>query len=260
MLDPFTMAMIGASVGALSNPKKPLKGALIGGTMGYAGGSALGGSGGLLGSSSSPLSAGGISNGAVTNALAGGDVGKGLAINGSALAGSSAAPGSTAFWQGANTAGVGNGLNVSNAMGGVPGTGAFEASMGLNKAYNAGSAAGLPGSGTIESVMGQAGADGVFRNSDYFANIMGSPVYTGNEGLLSQIGTGANSIFDTAKTELGDSITPQNLIGVSNILSNMNSMPRPVASNMGGSQITGTPPKFEPFQTGQVYTRKRGNR
>jgi hypothetical protein len=135
----------------------------------------------------------------------------------------------------------------------VPTTsGAFESSMGLSN---------LPGMTTAESIPGMvAGADGVLRNSDYFANIMGSPVYTGNEGLLSQIGTGASSIFDTAKAELGDSITPQNLVGVSNILSNMANTPRPVASNMGGSQITGTPPKFEPFQTGQVYTRKRGNR
>jgi hypothetical protein len=134
----------------------------------------------------------------------------------------------------------------------VPTTsGAFEASMGLSK---------LPGMATAESIPGMvAGADGVLRSSDYFTNIMGSPVYTGNEGLLSQIGTGAESLFDTAKANLPD-ITPQNLIGVSNILSNMANTPRPVASNMGGSQITGTPPKFEPFTTGQVYTRKRGNR
>jgi hypothetical protein len=135
----------------------------------------------------------------------------------------------------------------------VPTTsGAFESSMGLSN---------LPGMATAESIPGMvAGADGVLRNSDYFANILGNQVYTGNEGLLSQIGTGAESLFDTAKTELGDSITPQNLVGVSSILSNMANTPRPVASNMGGSQITGTPPKFEPFQTGQVYTRKRGNR
>ena len=111
--------------------------------------------------------------------------------------------------------------------------------------------------GSIESVMGQAGTDGVFRNADYFANILGSPVYTGNEGLLSQIGTGAESLFDTAN--LPD-ISPQNLLGVSTLLTNMNNMPRPVASNMGGNQITGTPPKFAPFTTGQVFTRKRGNR
>ena len=155
----------------------------------------------------------------------------------------------------------GGGLFSSNpavASSAPTSAGAFEASMGLNNAYNAGSLAGLPGSGTIESVMGAAGADGVFRNPEYFANVLGSPVYTGNEGLLSQIGTGAESLFDTAKANLPD-ITPQNLLGVSSLLSTMNNAPRPVA-NMGGGQITGTPPKFEPFQTGQVYTRKRGNR
>jgi hypothetical protein len=131
--------------------------------------------------------------------------------------------------------------------------------FGSTPVQTAGAASNTIVPGSIESVMGAAGADGVFRNPEYFANVLGSPVYTGNEGLLSQIGTGAESLFDTAKANLPD-ITPQNLLGVSTLLSTMNNMPRPVASNMGGGQITGTPPKFEPFQTGQVYTRKRGNR
>jgi hypothetical protein len=161
------------------------------------------------------------------------------------------------------TGGVLGGFNggslFSSAPTAIPTTpGAFEASMGLGNAYNAGAAAGA-NAGTIESVMGAANAAGTYTNPDYFANILGNQVYTGNEGLLSQIGTGAESLFDMAKTELGDSITPQNLIGVSSILSNMNNTPRPVASG-GGGQITGTPPKFEPFTTGQVFTRKRGNR
>jgi hypothetical protein len=194
----------GATVGALTNKKDPLKGAILGGTMGYAGGTAFGGSGGGI-------------------------------LGGGTASGSS----------GLTSAGAGLGANA-------PGAAAFNQSMGLSA---------LPGMGTIESAgLGTIGAGGTLYNPDYFANVLGSPTYTGNEGLLSQIGTGAGSLFDTAKTELGDSITPQNLIGVSNILSNMNRTPTPVASNMGGSQITGTPPKFEPFQTGQVYTRKRGNR
>jgi hypothetical protein len=200
MFDPFTLAMIGASVGALSNPKKPLKGALIGGSLGYAGGSAFGG-GGLLG--------------------------------GGGAAGSS----------GLTSAGAGLGANA-------PGAAAFNQSMGLSA---------LPGMGTIESAgLKTIGSGSTLYNPEYFSNIMGSPIYTGNEGLLSQIGTGSGTIFDTAKTQLGEYATPQNLVGVSNILSNMSNTPRPVAS--GGGQITGTPPKFEPFQTGQVYTRKRGNR
>jgi len=167
--------IIGATLGALTNKKDPLKGAILGGTMGHFGGNAFGGSGGgILGST----------------------------------------PVQTA---------------ASNTI--VP--------------------------GSIESVMGAAGADGVFRNPEYFANILGSPVYTGNEGLLSQIGTGAESLFDTAKANLPD-ITPQNLIGLSSILNSMQSAPMPVAS--GANTITGTPYKTAPFATGQVYGRKkRGN-
>lgn len=38
MFDPFTLAMIGAGIGALTNPKKPIQGAIIGGGLGYGGG------------------------------------------------------------------------------------------------------------------------------------------------------------------------------------------------------------------------------
>jgi hypothetical protein len=212
MFDPFTLAMIGAGVGAFTNKKDPLKGALIGGGLGYGGG--------LLAA-------------------------PGTAAAGTTAAGTSAATG----------AGAGLGANA-------PGAAAFEASMGLPSSQfiaNGGSLSTALG-GTAQSIPGMtAGADGVLRSSDYFANVMGNPIFTGNEGLLLQIGTGAGSLFDMAKTNIPDYVTPENLIGVSSILSNMNSMPRPVASG-GGGQITGTPPQFQPFQTGQVYTRKRGNR
>lgn len=42
MGDPVTMAMIGASVGAMTNPRKPLQGALLGGALGGFGGAAMG--------------------------------------------------------------------------------------------------------------------------------------------------------------------------------------------------------------------------
>jgi hypothetical protein len=196
MFDPFTLAMIGAGVGAFTNKKDPLKGALIGGGLGYGGGL--------------------------------------LAAPGTAAAGTSAATG----------AGAGLGANA-------PGAAAFNQSMGLS---------GLPGMGTIESAgMVFNPATGTYLSpSSYLGASTPFATYTGNEGLLSQIGTGAGSLFDMAKINIPDYVTPQNLIGVSSILSNMNSMPRPVAS--GGNTITGTPPQFQPFQTGQVYTRKRGNR
>ena len=42
MGDPVTMAMIGAGVGAITNPRKPLQGALLGGALGGFGGAAMG--------------------------------------------------------------------------------------------------------------------------------------------------------------------------------------------------------------------------
>ena len=41
MGDPITMAMIGAGVGAVTNPRKPLQGALLGGALGGFGGAAM---------------------------------------------------------------------------------------------------------------------------------------------------------------------------------------------------------------------------
>jgi len=107
---------IGAAIGAgtsLLKGSDPLKGAAIGGIMGgvgsqFAGADAVSGVGSSTGGvsgvgtvptgssigagSTSPLSAGGILNGAGTNALAGGNVAQGMAMNGSALAGSSTLP------------------------------------------------------------------------------------------------------------------------------------------------------------------------
>ena len=162
------------------------------------------------------------------------------------------------LFQGATTAGVtggvlggfnGGGLFSSNptaaaASSAPTSAGAFEAAMGLPQTTSAIESAGM--------VFNPA--TGTFLNPEYYAGAT-TPLatYTGGEGLLSNA---MGSIGDKF-SGLGDRLTPQNLIGVSSLLSNMNEMPRPVASNMGGNQITGTPPKFEPFTTGQVYTRKR---
>ena len=68
MADPVTLAMVGAAAGAALKPKDPLKGAMLGATVGFTGGTALGA-------------------GAVTAAApAGGAIGgTGLATGGSAL-------------------------------------------------------------------------------------------------------------------------------------------------------------------------------
>ena len=71
MGDPVTMAMIGAGVGAITNPKKPLQGALLGGALGGFGGAAATGF-----KAASP---------AVTSGLAGGG-GSGMFTAGTQLA------------------------------------------------------------------------------------------------------------------------------------------------------------------------------
>ena len=157
--------------------------------------------------------------------------------------------------QNAGTAGVtggvlggfnGGGLFSSNptaAATSAPTTaGAFEASMGLPQSTAA-----------IESMgMVYNPATGTYINPEYYANVLGTPTYTGGEGLLSNIGSNIGSSLG----DLKEYATPQNLLGVSSILSNINEMPRPVAASGGGMQ-GGTPPKFEPFVTGKVYERKR---
>jgi hypothetical protein len=83
-----TGMMIGAALGGGTSAlrgKNPIEGALMGGLTGGIGG---GISGGAMGGSSSPFSLGSILNGIGTNAAAGGDPAKGLAMNAAALAGS----------------------------------------------------------------------------------------------------------------------------------------------------------------------------
>jgi len=95
MGDPVTTGiLVGAAMGGGSAAIKgqdPLKAALIGGATGGIGGGLAGGFGGASGGmsgSTAPFSLGSILNGFGTNAAAGGDPAKGLAMNAAALAGS----------------------------------------------------------------------------------------------------------------------------------------------------------------------------
>jgi hypothetical protein len=116
---------------------------------------------------------------------------------------------------------AGNAIKGASVAGSAAGTGAASGASGA-------------GSGTIESVMGAAGPDGVFLNADYFANVMGNPIYTGSEGLLSQIGTGAGSLFDMAQAGLPSYMTPQNMIGVGQIIADtQQARPLPIAPGGG---------------------------
>jgi len=72
--------------------------------------------------------------------------------------------------------------------------------------------------GTIEAspelVMG---ADGVLRNPAYFANMGGSPIYTGNGSLLDKFSMGAQSVGSNFSNPFTNGISVDNLTGVAQI-------------------------------------------
>jgi hypothetical protein len=69
MADPITMAVVGGSIGAMTNKKDPLKGALLGAAGGYGGG-ALMGAGGLGAGASSGVLPSALSGSTTINAAA----------------------------------------------------------------------------------------------------------------------------------------------------------------------------------------------
>jgi hypothetical protein len=82
MADPVTLAMVGAAAGAALKPKDPLKGAMLGATVGFTGGTALGaGAAGAAGTGA----AGGLAGG--TGLAASGAGGTGLAAAGTTATG-----------------------------------------------------------------------------------------------------------------------------------------------------------------------------
>lgn len=82
--------------------------------------------------------------------------------------------------------------------------------------------------------------DGTLTNMDYYKNILGTPVFTGGQGLLS-------NAMDMASNQipsfLKDNMTPQNLLGAGMLLNQNNApmMPAPQGARTGGSQVPYTP-------------------
>jgi hypothetical protein len=127
MGEPVTTGMmIGAALGGGTSAlrgKNPIEGALMGGLTGGIGG---GISGGAMGGSSSPFSLGSILNGIGTNAAAGGDPAKGLAMNAAALAGSGGGFGGGGYGSvGVPSAGGGYGAGGESLFGFEPSIGGF---------------------------------------------------------------------------------------------------------------------------------------
>ena len=71
MADPMTIGMIGAGVGAMMDKDSPMRGAVLGGAMGYGGGAMMGvGAGGSAAAQAAPGMAG-MTGGATNNAMYG---------------------------------------------------------------------------------------------------------------------------------------------------------------------------------------------
>ena len=68
----------------------------------------------------------------------------------------------------------------------------------------------IPGSLESEGLLKTIGDGSTFYNQDYFANVLGNPIYKGGEGLLSNFAgdIGANL----------SNLTPENLSGVASLL------------------------------------------
>ena len=125
----------------------------------------------------------------------------------------------------------------------VPTTaGAFEASMGLPQ-----TTAALESTGMVLNP-----STGTYLNPEYYVGAQ-TPLatYTGGEGLLSNaMGNIGDKIPDVSKYA-----TPQNLMGVGNIFSDINATPK-IASPGGGVKGGGAV-NYEPLSNVTVQKRKR---
>lgn len=193
-------ALIGAGLGAVGSAvtgRDPIKGALLGGA-----------GGGLFGGANKFLT-GSLINGIGTNALAGGDVAKGLAMNASML--------------GANT------VPASSVGKAVLANSIDDMGMMFN-----------PATGTY------------LNPANYMAASSPLPVFTGGQGVFSNaMDVATNAIPDV----LSKNLTPSNLIGVSNLLANIDQRPQMGASPISLSARPGQAPQQYTYNTGGLIRR-----
>jgi hypothetical protein len=157
MGDPVTMAIVGGSIGAMSNSKDPLKGALLGAAGGY-GGATLMGAGGMLGG------AGSTASGILPSAASGSTV-----IN-PAMAGQAFTAGPTAAMNAANlTTGPAGALGVEASKAGL-----FAGSPVTKPFVSSGTSTGLIPSSMYEpTFMDRLGSVGQYAQQNPYLTQMG---------------------------------------------------------------------------------------
>lgn len=251
MLDPFTLALIGAGTGALLDNDKPLRGAAIGGTLGYGGGTLLGAGG--VGGSTSPFSVGAGANGIGTNFMAGGDVGRGLVMNASTASKGYAAGANPAAFLAPTGQEVGA-FNAFNMKTGAP--------------INVGARA-IPATGYIAGEIGGANLvdSGLPSNVTTMQDFAGSQFYGANNQMLGNPMLGgvnplsdanyaqiANSVPEGGMFDGIDKIKPyfnvQNLMAADKLSQRF--QPKPISAGSGGRVNEGKPPS--PSLGGNIQT------
>lgn len=177
--------------------------------------------------------------GGLTSALRGKNILKGAALGG-ALGGVGSGVGSLmnggSFLEGVGLNGLSGaaGDTLSQGAGGLLGaTGSAGTSASLipTIAESATPLASSAVAGTIEAspelVMG---ADGVLRNPAYFANMGGSPIYTGAGSMLDKLNMGAQSLGSDFSSMMPNNIGVDNLLGAGQIAMGQPTRAAPIAS------------------------------
>lgn len=157
--------------------------------------------------------------------------------------------------------GIGAGLGL--LTGGTQGALKGAALGGLGGAYNNWSQTGsLLGASPVGAKVAEAGMaanaaaaapqamgnfaltpSGTLLNMDYYQNVLGNPVFTGGQGLVSNALSDLSSYIPSYMT---DNLTPQNMLGVANILGQQQRAPQlpapqPASPTRGGSVVPFTP-------------------
>lgn len=172
-------------------------------------------------------------------ALLGAALGTGYgALGGGAAAGAGATAGATA----AGGAAIPTTAAEFEAAMGLPSSALIEAGAPFMTTMPTGAAMGLT-----------AGSAGNLVNPSYFIGA-GTPIetYTGGEGLLS-------NAVGSLKNKIPDYITPQNLMGVSDIVSKYQTKPLQVSGSGGGIIKNQFTPNGSQLSTGDLLSRKKSN-
>lgn len=151
--------------------------------------------------------------------------------------------------RGAALGGIGGGINnlasTGSLLGASPvGAKVAEAGMAANAAAAAPQAMGnfaLTPSGTI-------------LNMDYYQNVLGTPVFTGGQGLVS------NALSDLSNyipSSLTNNLTPQNMLGVASLLGQQQ-RPTMLPAPQSASQTSGgRPVEYTPMATTRLLETPR---